>query len=59
MTAEQAVLNYKRVAEVERAFRTLKGIDLQVRPIRHRLEAGVRAHILLSMLAYYTADPKV
>lgn len=53
MTAEQAVLNYKRLAEVERAFRTLKGIDLQVRPIRHRLEARVRTHILLSMLAYY------
>src|SRR5262245_16131521 len=53
MTAEQAVLNYKRLAEVERAFRTLKGVDLQVRPIRHRLEARVKAHILLSMLAYY------
>jgi hypothetical protein len=53
MSAEQAVLNYKRLAEVERAFRTLKGIDLQVRPIRHRLETRVRAHILLSMLAYY------
>ena len=53
MTAGQAVLNYKRLAEVERAFRTLKGIDLQVRPIRHRLEARVKAHIFLSMLAYY------
>jgi hypothetical protein len=53
MAPEQAVLNYKRLAEVERAFRTLKGIDLQVRPIRHRLETRVRAHILLSMLAYY------
>jgi hypothetical protein len=53
MTAEQAVLNYKRLAEVERAFRTLKGVDLKVRPIRHRLEARVRAHIFLSMLAYY------
>ena len=53
MAPEQAVLNYKRLAEVERAFRTLKGIDLQVRPIRHRLEARVRAHIFLSMLAYY------
>ena len=53
MTAEDAVLNYKRLAEVERAFRTLKGIDLQVRPIRHRLEARVKAHIFLSMLAYY------
>ncbi len=53
MTAEQAVLNYKRLAEVERAFRTLKGVDLHVRPIRHRLEGRVRAHIFLSMLAYY------
>ena len=53
MTAEQAVLNYKRLADVERAFRTLKGIDLHVRPIRHRLEGRVKAHIFLSMLAYY------
>jgi hypothetical protein len=53
MSAEETVLNYERLAEVERAFRTLKGIDLQVRPIRHRLEMRVRAHIFLSMLAYY------
>ncbi len=53
MSAGAAVLNYKRLAEVERAFRTLKGVDLQVRPIRHRLETRVKAHILLSMLAYY------
>jgi len=53
MTAEEAVLNYKKLAEVERAFRTLKGIDLHVRPIRHRLEDRVKAHIFLSMLAYY------
>src|SRR5262245_13962983 len=53
MSAEAAVLNYKRLSEVERGFRTLKGIDLGVRPIRHRLEDRVRAHILLSMLAYY------
>ena len=38
MSSEQAVLNYKRLAEVERAFRTLKGVDLNVRPIRHRLD---------------------
>ena len=49
MSAEAAVLNYKRLAEVERAFRTLKGVDLQVRPIRHRLESRVKAHIFLSM----------
>ena len=53
MSAQQAVLNYKRLAEVERAFRTLKGVDLHVRPIRHRLEDRVKAHIFLSMLAYY------
>jgi hypothetical protein len=53
MSAGAAVLNYKRLAEVERAFRTLKGVDLQVRPIRHRLEGRVKAHIFLSMLAYY------
>ena len=53
MSAEAAVLNYKRLAEVERAFRTLKGVDLHVRPIRHRLEERVKAHIVLSMLAYY------
>ena len=52
MSAEAAVLNDKRLAEVERAFRTLKGVDLQVRPIRHRLEERVKAHIFLSMLAY-------
>jgi hypothetical protein len=53
MSDQETVLSYKRLAEVERAFRTLKGVDLQVRPIRHRLETRVRAHIFLSMLAYY------
>ena len=53
MTAAAAVLNYKKLAEVERAFRTLKGMDLHVRPIRHRLEGRVKAHIFISMLAYY------
>ena len=53
MSAQAAVLNYKRLAEIERGFRTLKGVDLSVRPIRHRLEDRVKAHILLSLLAYY------
>ena len=61
MTSEQTVLNYKKLADVERAFRTLKGVEpgsgagpsLHVRPIRHRLEDRVKAHIFLSMLAYY------
>ena len=44
---------YKSLAVVERAFRCLKGLDLLVRPIRHRVEPRVRAHVLLCMLAYY------
>lgn len=47
------IRNYKNLARVERAFRTLKGIDLLVRPIWHRTPDHVRAHIFLCMLAYY------
>ena len=50
---DDVVRSYKRLAQVERAFRSLKTIDLKVRPIRHRLEHRVRAHIFLCMLAYY------
>jgi hypothetical protein len=50
---EDAVRHYKSLANVERAFRCLKGIDNQVRPIRHRTEDHVRAHIFLCLLAYY------
>jgi transposase len=53
MSAEQTVRNYKSLAEVERVFRCLKGIDLLVRPIRHRTEDRVPAHIFLCLLAYY------
>ena len=48
-----AVRSYKGLCEVERAFRSLKTVDLKIRPIHHRLEDRVRAHILLCMLAYY------
>ena len=51
--AAQCVRNYKSLAHVERAFRSLKTIDLKVRPIHHRLADRVRSHILLCMLAYY------
>ncbi len=51
--ADDAVRSYKRLAEVERAFRSLKTMDLKVRPIHHRREKRVRAHVLLCMLAYY------
>ncbi len=50
---EQTVLAYKRLATVERAFRALKSVDLNVRPIHHRLPDRVRAHVFLAMLAYY------
>jgi transposase len=53
MGAFEAVRSYKRLSDVERAFRLLKSIDLLVRPIRHRLEDRVRAHIFLCMLSYY------
>ena len=53
MTADDTVRSYKLLGQVERAFRSLKTIDLEVRPIRHRLESRVRAHIFLCMLAYY------
>lgn len=49
----QAVLAYKRLAVVERAFRSLKSVDLNVRPIYHRVPDRVRAHVFLAMLAYY------
>jgi transposase len=47
------VRNYKMLSNVERAFRTMKTVDLKVRPIHHRLENRVRAHIFLCVLAYY------
>jgi transposase len=50
---DQTVLAYKRLAAVERAFRCLKSVDLNVRPIHHRLPDRVRAHVLIAMLAYY------
>src|SRR5919199_2444985 len=49
----RTVRAYKSLATVERAFRSLKTVDLYVRPIGHRLTERVRAHVLLCMLAYY------
>ena len=53
LSAENTVRTYKSLGQVEQAFRCMKSIDLRVRPIRHRNEAHVRAHIFLCMLAYY------
>ena len=53
LSADDAVRTYKSLAQVEQAFRCLKQTDLHIRPIRHRTEDHVRAHIFLCMLAYY------
>ncbi len=53
MDSAQCVRNYKSLANVERAFRSLKTVDLKVRPIHHHTADRVRAHIFLCMLAYY------
>jgi hypothetical protein len=53
MEADDLVRSYKQLANVERAFRSLKTVDLKVRPIHHRLADRVKSHILLCMLAYY------
>jgi transposase len=53
LSAKDTVRSYKSLGRVERAFRSMKTIDLKVRPIRHHLEKRVRAHVFLCMLAYY------
>lgn len=53
LSAEDTVRTYKSLSQVEQAFRSMKGIDLLIRPIHHRTEDRVPAHIFLCMLAYY------
>ena len=53
MDSHEVVRGYKSLSAVERAFRSMKTVDLKVRPIHHRLPNRVRAHVLLCMLAYY------
>jgi len=53
LSPEATVRSYKSLSEVERAFRCLKGMELRVRPIHHRTEERVPAHIFLCLLAYY------
>jgi len=53
MDSAETVRRYKSLAQVERAFRSLKTLDLKIRPIHHRTADRVRGHILLCMLAYY------
>jgi len=53
LAAPEAVQAYKDLARVERAFRSLKTVDLEIRPIRHWTADRVRAHVFLCMLAYH------
>jgi transposase len=53
LDATSTVKTYKQLANVERAFRSLKTVDIEVRPIHHRRPHRVRAHVFLCMLAYY------
>lgn len=53
LSAEQTVSAYKDLSQVERAFRSLKTVDLQVRPIYHHKDERIKAHVFLCMLAYY------
>ena len=49
----EVVRSYKNLEQVERAFKTFKGPELEIRPIHHHLDDRVRAHVFLCMLAYY------
>ncbi len=53
LSAAQAVGAYKSLGQVERAFRSLKTVDLEIRPVFHWAADRVRAHVFLCMLAYY------
>ncbi len=55
LPAAEVVSAYKDLAHVEQAFRSIKTVDLKVRPVHHRLADRVRAHLLVCMLAYYIA----
>jgi transposase len=53
LSAEDVVRSYKQLGDVEQAFRSLKGLELLLRPIFHRLENRVKAHVFVCLLAYY------
>lgn len=53
LSTSDTVRTYKSLGQVEQAFRCIKSVDLHVRPIHHRTENHVRAHVFLSVLAYY------
>jgi len=53
LSSEETVRAYKSLSQVERAFRTMKTVDLEIRPIYHWKDDRIRAHVFLCMLAYY------
>jgi len=53
LSSEKVVQAYKGLSNVEQAFRSLKSVDLKIRPVHHRLADRVRSHVLLCMLAWY------
>jgi hypothetical protein len=53
LSASETVGAYKSLSQVERAFRSMKSIDLKIRPIHHRLAERVKSHVFLCILAYY------
>jgi transposase len=53
LSSQQVVATYKSLSTVERAFRSMKSVDLKVRPIYHHQAERVKAHVFLCMLAYY------
>ena len=53
LDSDEVVATYKRLANVERAFRCIKTVDLSLRPIYHRNDERIRSHVFICMLAYY------
>ena len=53
MSKDQVVMRYKSLAGVEQAFRNMKSVSLEMRPIHHKKDERIRAHVFLCMLAYY------
>lgn len=53
MPAQEIVISYKKLALVEKAFRNLKSVQLEVRPVYHKTDDRIRCHVFICMLAYY------
>lgn len=53
MAKQEIVASYKKLALVEQAFRNLKSVQLEVRPVYHKTDDRIRCHVFLCMLAYY------